>query len=43
MFGGLIALTGFWFGFFTSSPAICFCSLLLMYFAVFGSVDYSEE
>ena len=43
MIGGLIALAGFWFGFFTGSPAICFCAILLMYFVVFGSVSYSEE
>jgi len=40
MFGGLIALAGFWFGFFTGQPFVCACALILIYFAVFGSVDY---
>lgn len=40
MFGGLIALAGFWFGFFTSNPAICFCALIIIYFAIFGGVEY---
>lgn len=42
MCGGLAALAGFWFGFFTESPATCFCALIVMYFAVFGSVDYEN-
>lgn len=40
MVGGLIALSGFWFGFFTGSPVVCLCALIVMYFVVFGSVDY---
>ena len=42
MFGGLIALAGFWFGFFTGSPAVCLCALIVIYFAIFGGVEYEQ-
>lgn len=42
MIGGLIALSGFWFGFFTGSPAICFGALIVIYFAIFGGVEYEQ-
>jgi len=42
MIGALIALSGFWFGFFTGSPVVCFCALIVIYFAIFGGVEYEN-
>ncbi len=43
MFGAIIALSGFWFGFFTGQPVVCGMALFAVYFAVFGSVDYEKH
>jgi len=39
MIGGLIALAGFWFGFFTAQPFVCGCAVIVMYFSIFGGYE----